>query len=79
MTEGLFLHISLRNEHNHHHGSCLKATMRRAVPTETVEKLKNLFKSGHTPSSALKLLKYNPQVSEQDAHSACPDLQFCYR
>ncbi|XP_075887559.1 uncharacterized protein LOC142891713 isoform X3 [Nelusetta ayraudi] len=79
MTEGLFLHISLRNEHNHHHGSCLKATMRRAVPTETVEKLKNLFKSGHTPSSALKLLKYNLQVSEQDAHSACPDLQFCYR
>lgn len=79
MKEGLFLHINLRNEHNHRHASCLNSTMRRVVSTETVEKLKNLFKSGHTPSSALKLLKSNLQVSEQDAHWASPDLQFCYR
>lgn len=82
MKEGLFLHINLRNEHDHHVSSS-KAIMRRVVSAETVEKLNSLFRSGHTPSSALKLLKYNLQVAEQDNrvcnHSVCPDLQFCYR
>lgn len=82
MKEGLFLHINLRNEHNHH-VSCAEAVMRREVSGETIEKLKRLFESGHTPSSALKVLKYDLQVEEQDNYVydrlVCPDLQFCYR
>lgn len=85
MKEGLFFHINLRNEHNHH-VSCAEVMMRREVSGETTDKLKRLFESGHTPSSALKVLKYKLQVEEQDNYvyaaadrSVCPDLQFCYR
>lgn len=84
MKEGLFFHINLRNEHNHH-VSHADAVMRREVSGETIEKLKKLFESGHTPSSALRELKYNLQVEEQDNvyaaadRSVCPDVQFCYR
>ncbi|XP_011609921.2 uncharacterized protein isoform X2 [Takifugu rubripes] len=84
MKEGLFLHINLRNEHNHHL-SCA-GLVRRDVSGETIEKLKKLFESGHTPSSALKELKHNLQVQEKDNYvnaaadrSVCPDLPFCYR
>lgn len=84
MKEGLFLHINLRNEHNHHL-SCA-GLVRRDVSGETIEKLKNLFEGGHTPSSALKELKHNLQVQEKDNYvnaaadrSVCPDLPFCYR
>lgn len=85
MKEGLFFHIRLRNEHNHH-VSCAEVTIRREVSGETIDNLKKLFQSGHTPSSALKVLKYELQVEKQDNHvyaaadrSVCPDLQFCYR
>lgn len=85
MKEGLVLHVNLRNEHNHH-VSCTAATTRRDVSRETVEKLKKLFESGHSPSSALSMLKYDLQEEEQDNYvyaaadrSVCPDLQFCYR
>lgn len=85
MKEGLFLHINLRNEHNHH-VSCADAVMRREVSGDTIEKLKTLFESGHTPSSALRELKYNLQVEDRDNdvytaadRSVCPDVQFCYR
>lgn len=84
MKEGLFLHINLRNEHNHHL-SCA-GLVRRDVSGETIEKLKQLFECGHTPSSALKELKHNLQVQEKDNYvnvaadrSICPDLSFCYR
>lgn len=85
MKEGLFFHINLRNEHNHH-VSCAEVTIRRAVSRETTDNLKKLFQSGHTPSSALKVLKCEMQVEEKDScvyaaadRSVCPDLQFCYR
>lgn len=84
MKEGLFLHINLRNEHNHHL-SCA-GLVRRDVSGETIEKLKKLFELGHTPSSALRELKHNLQVQEKDNYvnaaadrSICPDLPFCYR
>lgn len=85
MKEGLFLHINLRNEHNHC-ASRAGVMMRRDVSRETIEKLKKLFESGHSPSSALNQLKYDLQEKEQDNYvnaaadrSVCPDLQFCYR
>ncbi|XP_035516707.1 uncharacterized protein si:dkey-75a21.2 [Morone saxatilis] len=83
MKEGLFLHINLRNEHNH---GAYEAVTRCDVSGETIEKLKKLFESGHSPSSALDVLKYDLQEEEQDNYvyaaadrSVCPDLQFCYR
>ncbi|XP_070839700.1 uncharacterized protein [Chaetodon trifascialis] len=85
MKEGLVLHVNLRNEHNHH-VSCAAAMRRRDVSRETVEKLKKLFESGHSPSSALSILKYDLQEEERDNYvyaaadrSVCPDLHFCYR
>lgn len=85
MKEGLYLHINLRNEHNHQ-ASCADAVIRREVSGETVEKLKKLFESGHMPSSALKELKNSLRAEEQGDYvyvaadrSVCPDLQFCYR
>lgn len=85
MKEGLFFHINLRNEHNHL-ASCDQAMIRRHVSGETIEKLKHLFQSGHSPSSALKILKLKSQESGESnygftaAHdSVCPDLSFCYR
>lgn len=84
MKEGLYLHINLRNEHNHHLFSA--GLLRRDVSGETIGNLKKLFESGHTPSSALKELKHNLQVREKDNYvnaaadrSICPDLSFCYR
>lgn len=82
MKEGLFLHINLRNEHNHQELSA-GAVIRRNVSVDTIEKLKQLFESGHTPSSALKVLKSDLKVEDKDGEvfdrSVCPDLQFCYR
>ncbi len=77
--------MNLRNEHNHS-ASGADAMVRRDVSRETIEKLKTLFESGHSASSALNQLKYDLQEKEQDNYvhaaadrSVCPDLQFCYR
>lgn len=85
IEDGYFLHVNLRNEHNHKLAS--PEVMRwRDVSNETIEKLHELFKSGHSPSSALKIIKYNLQEEEGENYiyaiadrSICPDLQFCYR
>lgn len=85
MKDGLFLHVNLRNEHNHR-GSCAQAKKRKDVSVESIEKLKKLFEVGHSPTTALDVLKYDLQKMEQDNYvyaaadrSVCPDLQFCYR
>ncbi|XP_018523396.1 inactive serine/threonine-protein kinase VRK3 isoform X1 [Lates calcarifer] len=49
-----------------------------------LEKLKKLLEAGHSPSSALDVLKYDLQVQCKDDctsadHSVCPDLHFCHR
>ncbi|KAI2661234.1 Septation ring formation regulator EzrA [Labeo rohita] len=85
IEEGYFLHVNLRNEHNHRLNTA--EVMRwRDVSNDTIEKLQQLYKSGHSPSSALKTIKYNLQEEEGDNYiyaiadrSVCPDLQFCYR
>lgn len=85
IEEGYFLHVNLRNEHNHRLNTA--EVMRwRDVSNDTIEKLQQLYKSGHSPSSALKTIKYNLQEEEGDNYtyaiadrSICPDLPFCYR
>ncbi|XP_072317594.1 uncharacterized protein [Eucyclogobius newberryi] len=79
----LAFHINIRNTHNH---ECSEALQHRNVSKETVDKLVELFKMGHSPSSALKILKYNLQqeLGERYARasadrSVCPDLHFCFR
>lgn len=85
IEEGYFLHVNLRNEHNHRLNTA-EFMRRRDVANDTIEKLQQLYKSGHSPSSALKTIKYNLQEEEGDNYSyaiadrsVCPDLQFCYR
>lgn len=57
MKEGLFLHVNLRNEHNHPS----EASTMSDVLGETVEKLKNLLENSHSPSVAFNVLQYNLQ------------------
>ncbi|XP_016325506.1 uncharacterized protein LOC107675619 [Sinocyclocheilus anshuiensis] len=85
LEEGYFLHVNLRNEHNHRLNTA-EAMRWRDVSNDTIEKLQQLYKSGHSPSSALKNIKYSLQEEEGDNYiyatadrSICPDLQFCYR
>lgn len=85
IEQGYFLHVNLRNEHNHKLTS-VEAMKWRDVSSETIEKLQELYMSGHSPSSALKTIKYNLQEEEGENYiyaiadrSICPDLQFCYR
>jgi len=77
--------VNLRNEHNHRLNTA--EVMRwRDVSNDTIEKLHQLYRTGHSPSSALKSIKYNLQEEEGDNYiyaiadrSICPDIQFCYR
>ena len=77
--------INLRNEHNHDLLS--SASLRnRDVSKETTDNLKALYQKGHTPSTALEILKHNlrEEFSANYSHvlgdrSLCPDLNYCYR
>ena len=58
----------------------------RDVSEETVTKLKELFESGHSPSSAHEVIQYDLQeeyaadyILASGDRAICPDLQFCYR
>nr|XP_045623539.1 uncharacterized protein LOC123773718 isoform X1 [Procambarus clarkii] len=59
---------------------------KRDVSEETVQKLTELYKAGHTPLSALEVIKHDLQEEYRDQYvfvaadrSKCPDKQFCYR
>ena len=74
-------------KHIHNHNIHVAAAVRcRDVGPAAVEKLTKLFESGHSPSSALDVLKYDLQVEYGDDYfyksadrSICPNVQFCYR
>ncbi|XP_072527443.1 uncharacterized protein [Salminus brasiliensis] len=77
--------VHIVNEHNHnlHVGDALRY---KDVGEEAIQKLKKLFEAGHSPSTALDVLKYDLQLEHGDRYpnasadrSICPDLQFCYR
>ncbi|KAG7161756.1 Highly reducing polyketide synthase gloL-like 1, partial [Homarus americanus] len=59
---------------------------KRDVSEETVQKLTDLYKAGHTPLSALEEIKRDLQADYGEQfvfvstdRSKCPDKQFCYR
>lgn len=77
--------VHITNEHNHnlHVPDALRY---KDVGPEAIQKLKKLFEAGHSPSTALDILKYDLQLElgEDYAYasadrSICPDIQFCYR
>ncbi len=77
--------ITINNSHNHN--VFVADTQRhRDVGDKAVETLLSLFEIGHSPTSALAVLKNDLQV-EYGEHfvyasadrAMCPDLQFCYR
>ncbi|XP_029973832.1 uncharacterized protein LOC115407574 isoform X2 [Salarias fasciatus] len=85
IKDGYLLNINLRHEHNHWL-SRDEASRYRDVSSETVAKLKMLFESGHSPSTALHMIKFDLQEQEGENYvyaaadrSVCPDIQFCYR
>ncbi|XP_071500591.1 uncharacterized protein [Diadema antillarum] len=85
LEEGLLFIVTLNYAHNHPL-SCADALRRNDVSEATKEKLRSLFEHGHSPSSALDLLKYDLQEEHGDNYiyasadrSICPDIQFCYR
>ncbi|XP_072168858.1 uncharacterized protein [Diadema setosum] len=85
LEEGLLFIVTLNYAHNHPL-SCADALRRNDVSEATEEKLRSLFEHGHTPRSALDLLKYDLQEEHGDNYiyasadrSICPDVQFCYR
>ncbi|XP_056156746.1 uncharacterized protein LOC130130908 [Lampris incognitus] len=85
IKDGYLLNVNLRHEHNHRL-SCADAVRKRDVSGETIAKLKMLFESGHSPSSALDMIKYDLQEQEGENYihaaadrSICPDVHFCYR
>ena len=82
---GYMTTVTVTWQHNHETQSS-DALRRRDVGIETREKLLELFKSGHSPSSALDTLKYDLQVKHGDDYPVvsadrkyCPDAQYCYR
>ncbi|XP_071514414.1 uncharacterized protein [Panulirus ornatus] len=59
---------------------------KRDVSEETVQKLTELYKAGHTPLSALEVIKHDLRAEYGEQYhfivtdrSKCPDKQFCYR
>ena len=76
---------TIKNHHNHETNSA-DALRRRDVSDDTKAKLIDLFKSGHSPATALDMLKYDLQEDNEDRYaqlsadrSLCPDAQYCYR
>ncbi|KAJ8032144.1 hypothetical protein HOLleu_25583 [Holothuria leucospilota] len=86
IREGFPTIINLIWDHNHE-VECADAFRKRDVNDTTKEKLLELFRAGHSPSSALDTLKYDLQSDNTNEEylrlsadkSICPDLQYCYR
>ncbi|XP_061685697.1 uncharacterized protein LOC133506021 isoform X2 [Syngnathoides biaculeatus] len=63
IKDGYLFNINLRHEHNHRL-FCSASMKRRDVSSETIDKLKLLFESGHSPSAALETIKHDLQDQE---------------
>ncbi|GIY39884.1 SWIM-type domain-containing protein [Caerostris darwini] len=77
--------IQIRFIHNHP-TNCADSLRFRPVSKEVEEKLINLYQIGHSPASALEMLKIDLQIKHASAYSQiisdryhCPDKSFCYR
>ncbi|KAK0131669.1 hypothetical protein N1851_014550 [Merluccius polli] len=76
--------ITICNDHNHNI-YVADAVRHRDVGDKTKGKLTKLFEAGHSPSSALDVLKYDLQVEHGDDYvfatadrALCPTLEYCY-
>ena len=83
--DGLFLVCTINNHHNHP-VHCADSVRYRDVADETCEEITRLFESGHSPSTALDVLKFQLQDKPGDDYvvlaadrALCQDLQYCYR
>ena len=77
--------VSICSDHNHNI-KVAEALSYRDVGDKAREKLIKLFEAGHSPSSALDLLKRDLQEEHGDNYlvaaanrELCPTLEFCYR
>ncbi|XP_067287705.1 uncharacterized protein [Pseudorasbora parva] len=77
--------VRLYNVHNHNI-FVAEALRHRDVGVKAIETLTQLFEIGHSPTSALAVLKSdllaehgNKYVYVSANRALCPDLQFCYR
>ncbi|GFU58799.1 SWIM-type domain-containing protein [Trichonephila clavipes] len=77
--------IQIRYVHNHPTNSADSLRF-RPVSKEAEEKLINLYQIGHSPASALEMLKIDLQIEHGSSYSKilsdryhCPDKSFCYR
>lgn len=77
--------VEISNIHNHNIYNAAALRFRNVGPA-AVEKLTKLFEAGHSPSSALDVLKYDLLVEYGDDYvyksadrSICPDLGYCTR
>ncbi|XP_067264285.1 uncharacterized protein [Chanodichthys erythropterus] len=77
--------VHLYNVHNHNI-FVAEALRHRDVGAKAIESLTQLFEIGHSPTSALAVLKSdllaehgNNYVYASANRALCPDLQFCYR
>ncbi|KAI0233583.1 hypothetical protein LSAT2_016173 [Lamellibrachia satsuma] len=65
--------VTLNWEHNHEIVSA-DALRRRDVSGETRQKILELYRSGHSPSSALDTLKYDLHVEHGDDYTRHPEV-----
>lgn len=77
--------VRLYNVHNHNI-FVAEAPRHKDVGVKAIETLTQLFEIGHSPTSALAVLKSdllaehgNKYVYASANRAICPDLQFCYR
>lgn len=77
--------VRLYNVHNHNI-FVAEALRHKDVGVKAIETLTQLFEVGHSPTSALAVLKSdllaehgNKYVYVSANRAICPDLQFCYR
>ncbi|XP_052464895.1 uncharacterized protein LOC128021631 isoform X1 [Carassius gibelio] len=77
--------VRLYNVHNHNI-FVAEALRHKDVGVKAIETLTQLFEVGHSPTSALAVLKsdllaehFNKYVYVSANRAICPDLQFCYR
>ena len=78
--DGLFLVCTINNHHNHP-VHCADSVRYRDVADETREEITRIFESGHSPSTALDVLKFQLQDKPGDDYvvlaadrAGCPDL-----
>lgn len=69
---------------NHNHNTNASALKHRKVSDETREELIKLFKSGHSPATALKMIKTDIYLNDNFENiladrKYCPDYGFCHR